>query len=452
MRDRLRNLADPIPAARRPRPVLAGAIVLSLAAVVAYACITREIPLLGGESGQIVRAEFAQANFVDDDTPVRVGGVDIGRVSSVSLDSRGNRAVVTMRVTDSDVVVKRDALAAIRWRTLLGGTFYIDLEPGSPSAPALGEGVIPAAQTSTQAEFDDLNQVLEGRRRLGPRIFFREMSEAFADPVGPGRALEALSARTRTIAAGASAFRGDEADDLRRLVAGTSATVKALGRDTAALQGLITGMQGTFAVTARERQALGRLIELSPGALDATSVTMRRIDTTLGYLDPLVAELRPGARLLGPATREAAPALAALRAVLRDGRPLLRSLRPAFGSLQRAGRDGKPLMAGLAPTLDRLKTEIDPWLARRDPTTGIRNYEAIGPTFAAANSGASELDGEGYWLHFPTQSDTRTVVLGVPGSSSVAPASSLCSAPRVRARRCASVLAVLDRVFGGRGR
>jgi virulence factor Mce-like protein len=448
MRAWLRDVADPIPAVRRERSLVTGAILLALTAFAVYCSITRHVPFLGGQAGEVVRAEFAQANFIDDQTPVRVGGVNVGTVTSVRIDRSRNRALVTMRVSNP-LVVKRDALAAIRWRTMLGGTFYIDLDPGSPSAPLLGDRVIPAAQTSTQVEFDDLNQVLHGHTQLAPRIFAREMRQAFGDPHAVGRALTALSARTPTIARGGAALRGQRPDDLRRLVAGTSATVAALGRDTAALRGVVTGMEGTFAVTASERQALGRLIDLSPRALDSTYATMRRVRTTLGYLDPLVTALRPGARLLAPTTGAATPTFVALRRLLGDARPLLRSLRPALRSLQRAARDGAPLMVGLTPTLDRLRTDIDPWLARRDPTTGMRTYEAIGPTFAAANSAASELDGEGYWLHFPTQSDSRSIVVGLPGGAGVAPLARICAAPRVSARRCASLQATLGRLFGG---
>jgi hypothetical protein len=104
------------------------------------------------------------------------------------------------------------------------------------------------------------------------------------------------------------------------------------------------------------------------------------------------------------------------------------------------------------PTLTRLDTQIDPWLARRDPTTGMKTYEALGPTFAAIDSGASEMDGEGYWLHFPTQTDLRSIVLSLPGGSGLKPASSLCTRPGINLSRCASVIAALDRVFGGQGR
>jgi hypothetical protein len=60
------------------------------------------------------------------------------------------------------------------------------------------------------------------------------------------------------------------------------------------------------------------------------------------------------------------------------------------------------------------------------------------------------MDGEGYWLHFPTQTDLQSIVLSFPSGS--APASSLCTRPGINLSRCASVIAALERVFGGQGR
>jgi ABC-type transporter Mla subunit MlaD len=448
MRNWARDLVNPIPAARREHPAVAGATVLALLALAVYCGVTRHIPLLSSPSGTTVRAEFAQANFVNDQTPVRVGGVDVGYVSAVRLDSRRDLAVVTMRLSNPQVAVKRDALAAIRWRTMLGGTFFIDLDPGSPSAQPLGDATIPASHTSNQVEFDDLDQVFAGRTADGPRVFLREMRSALADPPGFDRALSALTTMTPTIAGGAAAIRGQDSDDLRHLVAGSAATVAALGHDTSALQGLVIGMQGTLDVTDRERNALGRTIDLSPGALDSTSTTMRDVAQTLDHLDPLVASLRPGARELAPATAAATPALQALQALLADAKPLLAPLGGALASLASAGRAGVPLMQRLTPTLTRLRTGIDPWLASRDAATGMRTYAAIGPTLAAIDSGASEFDGEGYWLHFPSQADTRTVVLGLPGGSGTAPAASMCSQRGVSAVRCAALIVALQQIFG----
>jgi hypothetical protein len=144
------------------------------------------------------------------------------------------------------------------------------------------------------------------------------------------------------------------------------------------------------------------MIALSPAALDSTTVTMRRLHTTLDHLDPLVAQLRPGARRLGPATRALRPGLDETERLLRASVPVLRATGPTMTRLAAMGRQGVPLVRGLRPTLDRLDAELLPWLRQRDPDTRLLNYQSIGPFFASLGSIGGEFDDNGYMLHFAT--------------------------------------------------
>ena len=141
-----------------------GAVVVGLMAVALFVAIAQWRPI-GGDSGQVVRAEFTAANQVSDFSPVRVAGVDVGKVQSVEPGSSPGTATVEMRITNEDVVVRRDARADVRWRTVLGGNMFIDLQPGSPSAPELGDAAIPTSRTTSQAELDHLVADLRSRHR-----------------------------------------------------------------------------------------------------------------------------------------------------------------------------------------------------------------------------------------------------------------------------------------------
>ena len=62
---------------------------------------------------------------------MRVSGVEVGQVSSVEPAPSHHGVVVTLNIEDNTgVVVKSDATAQLRWRTLLGRNDYIDLQPG----------------------------------------------------------------------------------------------------------------------------------------------------------------------------------------------------------------------------------------------------------------------------------------------------------------------------------
>jgi ABC-type transporter Mla subunit MlaD len=254
---------------------------------------------------------------------------------------------------------------------------------------------------------------------------FQALRTSLNNPQGVGRTIEALSPALRIIGQGVEPVRGQVRGDLQRLVTATSKTVAGLA-DASALRALVHGGNQTLAVTTARRRELGELLELSPGALDSTFTTMRRLRTTLGHLDPLVTQLRPGARALSPAARAATPALRQTEALLREARPLLRAAGPTFDALKGAGVSGVPLMRELEPTLTRLDKELIPYLNEREPETRLLNYQTIGPFFASLDAAAAEFDREGYRIR-----------LTVPPSNS----SSLAMAPiqTNMARACMSV-------------
>ena len=70
----------------------------------------------------------------------------------------GHTTAVKMEIDGSGRPVKSDATLKIRPRLFLEGGFYVDLKPGSPSAPELKDGgTIPLPQTAVPVQF---NQVL----------------------------------------------------------------------------------------------------------------------------------------------------------------------------------------------------------------------------------------------------------------------------------------------------
>jgi virulence factor Mce-like protein len=450
--DALRKRLDFIPAEHHTRPLISGLVVIGVVMFALVGAATRHIPLTG-KSGHPVRAEFAAADQVSKRTVVRVGGIEVGRVDKVQAGSTPTRtSLVTMRITNSHVKLHQDASAQIRWRTLLGGLMYIDLQPGSPSAPLLGDAPIPASQTSSQVELDQFLQPYTGTTAQAQRDLLKGLRYTFTDPQGVGRTLRTLPV-LRTVGRGLKPLRGTESGDLRRLVAATAKTVQALD-DTAGLRDLVAGADRTLGVTEARRNELGQLLDLAPPSLDSTFTTMARLRTTLDHLDPLAARLRPGARALAPAAQATTPALRQTRALLREIRPLLRAAGPTFDALGGASRSGVPLMAQLDPTLTRLDGELLPYLRKRDSGTRLLNYEAIGPFWAALAMDAGEFDRAGYRIRFTVPFGPNSFISS-PVASAMARACAR-SAIRGGAAECAKVDAALARswfgVRGGSGR
>lgn len=375
------------------------------------------IPVFG-KSGYVVKAEFVNASQIQyaanaTRTPVRVGGVEVGKVEDIEPGRTPRTSTLTMRIEEEteDFEVKRDARADIRWRRFLGGQMYVDLTPGSPEAPALDEDVLPTTRTSNQQELDDLLQLYDGGTAEAQRDMFRGLRNGFSDPPSAGRAIETASPTLRTVEPGARNARGQRDDDLRALVAATGKTVDALGRDPGALQDLVEEGDRTLAVTAANRDELGDVLDMAPSTLDSTQKTMRRLHTTLNHLDPLSVRLRPGARSIAPAARAATPAVMEAEQFMRDARPLLNKAGPTFDAVASASESGVPLLEGLDPTLERLDSELLPYLRERDARTRLRNYESLGPFFAGLDAVGANFDRVGHRSRFTV----------VPGRGSAGP-------------------------------
>lgn len=452
LREQISGRLEPLRSDRTNYSARAGAVVIGLIALVLLMAITHTVPIVGSKSGHVVRAEFAAANQVNANTPVRVAGVDVGKVESVVRGTSPDTATVRMRITNDDVALRRDARADIRWRTVLGGNMFVDLQPGSPSAPELGDAAIPASRTTSQSELDHVLQIYDGSTPDAQRALLRGLRDALADPDGIGRSIEATGPALRTVGRGMEPLRGRENDDLRRLVSATGRTVTGLGRDSARLRDLVSGAARTLGVTAAHRRDLGDLVALAPGSLDSTRVTMRRLRTTLGHLDPVVARLHTAAPSIAPAANAATPTLRRTRTLLRDARPLLRAAGPTLTALKRASANGVPLLRELDPTVGRLNDELLGYLARRDSATQLRNYEAIGPFFSSIDSAAAPFNDAGHVLQFAVAPGPNSAFpLNRPPSGARARAVSRCRAqvPASGRGRCSAAARFLTRIFGG---
>lgn len=104
-----------------------GAVVL--AAALGFVVYAGQIVGWGeGRGGQELVAAFRSAEGVRVGSDVRLGGVKVGTVSSMSLDPQSFQAELRLRLRD-DLALPEDTLAVIASEGLLGGAF-IDLMPG----------------------------------------------------------------------------------------------------------------------------------------------------------------------------------------------------------------------------------------------------------------------------------------------------------------------------------
>jgi ABC-type transporter Mla subunit MlaD len=103
-----------------------------------------------------------------------------------------------LRITAHDVRLHSDAGARIRWRTLLGGSMYIDLTPGSSSAPAL-DGEIPLSRTGSQVDWDQFNSQLPAAAWPQLRRMLAALDSGLSAPRPEGETLAVLGPAARTV-------------------------------------------------------------------------------------------------------------------------------------------------------------------------------------------------------------------------------------------------------------
>ncbi|MFQ5565037.1 MAG: outer membrane lipid asymmetry maintenance protein MlaD [Paracoccaceae bacterium] len=107
---------------------LIGAVVLTAAAgFLVYAANTADVG--AGGSGYELVAKFRKAEGVDVGGDVRIAGIKVGSISSMTLDPKTYFATVTF-VIDEEVTVPEDSLAKITSSSLLGDS-YIAIDPGA---------------------------------------------------------------------------------------------------------------------------------------------------------------------------------------------------------------------------------------------------------------------------------------------------------------------------------
>jgi phospholipid/cholesterol/gamma-HCH transport system substrate-binding protein len=336
---------------RGPRPWLVGIVLVAILTFASLLAFTKHVPFTS--PGYELHATFQNAATLRTDSPVRIAGVNVGKVTSVQ--AKGDAAEVTFTVSDAGQPVHDDATAEIRPRLFLEGNFFVDLRPGSPSAPELASGGdIPVAQTSTAVQLDEvLTSLQSGSRRdlqralagFGTGLNYQPTAadDATQDPAVQGetggQALNETFKYGGRAGKGTAqvnqAFLGESPHDLSGLIRASRDFFRKLADRETQLQGLITNFNTTSGALASESANLSAsLRELAP--------TLEEAQPSLLHLNQALPPLRAWARALEPNIRE-------LPATIRAGNPWLEQTRVLLQDKQLGGL--ARLLAKTAPGL-----------------------------------------------------------------------------------------------------
>jgi phospholipid/cholesterol/gamma-HCH transport system substrate-binding protein len=358
----------------------AGVLALTTILLLTYFGFTKTNPF---SNPYELHATFRNAQNLKPRSPVRIAGVEVGKVTKVEPKD-GGAADVTMQLKDDALPVHDDARAQIRSRIFLEGNFFVDIKPGSPSAGDLDDGsTLPITQTASAVTLPDILDVLNSDVRTDLRTFLHEYGTVALQGGGAkafNRAIDSFEPAYRYGALTNDALLGvDPNHDVQRLLRGQQRTFAALASNPDDLKALVTDLNTTAGAIASQDTAL-------EAAVPALRDTLREGYPALGELNAALPTLRTFAREATPGVRSSVPALDAAIPWFTQARGLVQQseLKGLAADLRHA-----------VPSLVKLNTRLVPFLQQLRALSSCTNHvlvpfmESDIPSIEEGNSGHS---------------------------------------------------------------
>jgi phospholipid/cholesterol/gamma-HCH transport system substrate-binding protein len=359
----------------------AGAIALVVTVAIVYFGFTKAVPF---QQHYEVKGIFSSSNNLRLNSPVRIAGVPVGKVVKVEPLRKGESgAVVTMRIEDKGRPIKTDATFSIRPRIFLEGNFFVDINPGTPQAPELGDGdTVQASRTRTPVQLDQILTALQADTRRSLQKLLVEYSTGVSGEGGIGfnKSIAYWESAYRSSSIVNEATRGQRPGDLVGYIRNAAVVAEALDRNPAALKSLITDLNTTAAAFAREQGALEQTIAELPRTLRAARPALGALNQAFPPVRRLAREFLPAVRSSGPMIDATLPFVRQARGLVSRAelRGLVADLRPTVASLARLNVNLIPLYQQVRAASSCQLEVILPW--SRD-TVPDPNFPARGPVY-----------------------------------------------------------------------
>jgi phospholipid/cholesterol/gamma-HCH transport system substrate-binding protein len=304
--------------------------------------------------GYRVSASFAKASQLANEADVRISGVPVGKVKAIKADAKTGRSLVTMELAAKYAPLPADARALLRQKTLLGET-YVELTPGSASAPKIREGGrLAATRVSQTVELDEILRTFDAPTRNA----FRDWTQTQAQAIGPhGRDVNDALGNLGPFADDAAELvdiLNREQPAVRRLISNTGVVFDALTERDGQLRSLIENSNRVFAATAQRDSELKQSFVALPTFERESRQTVNRLTQFARDTDPLVTQLRPAARELSPTLTDLSGLAPDLKAFFRELNPLIDASKAGFPAAEKTLEDLRPLLEQIDPALRQL--------------------------------------------------------------------------------------------------
>jgi ABC-type transporter Mla subunit MlaD len=415
---------------QRANPVRLGAVLLVIVAIAVFFGFTKHIPF---KHGFRLKAAFASALNVHPKSPVRIAGVNVGKVSSI--ERVGDTGLMTMEIESGGLPIHSDATVKIRPRTFLEGNWFVELQPGSPSAKTLSSGAtLPVAQTSDPVQLDQVLDALNTDTRANLQNFLIGVGDGLtrkpnaaenAEQDPEVRGLTGAQAFNQVYHRSPSALRnggivaqatsGTEAHDLSKLVASVGKVSAALNVHEQELSELIPNFNSFFHNFAAQASSLSAAVERLPGGLHGINRGLSALDAALPPTRAFALDIIPGVKQT-PAT-------------IAAGLPWIEQVTASFAPSEIGGVASG--LAAAAPSLAKVFSEQTPFFRQQEQfskcltkvfypaittkiqdgssTSGVEIYKEFWSALTGFAGAGQSFDGNGSMVHFLIGSGGHTV-------------------------------------------
>ncbi|GAC1442549.1 MAG: hypothetical protein NVSMB51_22660 [Solirubrobacteraceae bacterium] len=396
------------PPGRRPprNPLWLGVLVVVLVVAVTYGGFHKRLPFAPRWTMQAV---FASANQVRKGSPVRIAGVDVGKVIGVDRGP-GTTALVRMEIAPQGRPLHDDATLAIRPRLFLEGGFYVQLSPGSPSAPTIDKGhTIPLQQTTTPVQFFTVLSTFDAPTRASLAEASKQLARGLSGGGARGlrEAFTQLGPTFRAAAIAARAAQGSSPDDVSTLIGGAARVSGALAASDSQLAGLLAAYARVSGAIAAQDHKLAATVRGADSLLTAAPPSLRAVDRVLPTVRAFARALRPSLEIAPPILRRASGLLGELDALLQPSElpAFLAATKPVAAALPPLAARLEVLFPRVTPVSSCVGNQALSTLNAQVPdgalSTGRPVWQDLAHGFVGLSGDNQSFDANGFWLRYP---------------------------------------------------
>jgi ABC-type transporter Mla subunit MlaD len=421
-------------------PFRVGAVVLLIVGICTFLGFSKHIPFTHGFQ---VKAVFTQANSIRKNSPVRIAGVNVGKVKKIERQPGTTAAIVTLEFQKKGLPLHTDTTMKIRPRIFLEGNFFVDVKPGTPSAPDLkADATIPVTQTATPVQLDqvltslqessrdDLKAALKG---FGDSLTLKPTAAEDADQDPSVRGLTGAQALNKSFDKGPDALKyvsivnngllGNEPDDLAKLISSFGTAAGALDKNESSLTGFLVNFNTTMASFASQSTNLKTSIHLLGPTLNSANRALASLDAAFPNTRAFAKEVLPGVRETAGTISAALPWIAQTNGLLgkKELRGVAENLSPSVAHLSKVVSATKALLPQ-ADLLAQCATKVilptgDIKIDDGPLTTGAENYKEFWYTMVGLAGEGQNFDGNGSYVRFAVGGGDQTISTGKVGGS-----------------------------------